>query len=63
MKHQSKWAGQIRHVMTILGGGLVAGGFADESTIQEILGGLMAAAGLILSWTSPAKKIGKGDFE
>ena len=61
MKHQAKWAGQIRHVLTVIGGALIAGGYADESTIQEILGGVMAATGLILSWTSTAKKIGEGD--
>ncbi len=61
MKHQAKWAGQIRHVLTVIGGALIAGGYADESTIQEILGGVMAATGLILSWTSKAKKIGEGD--
>lgn len=61
MKNQAKWAGQIRHILTIAGGGLVAGGFTDESTVQQILGGFMALSGLILSWKSPAKIEGKGD--
>ncbi len=63
MKNQAKWAGSIRHVLTIAGGALVAGGYTDESTVQQIVGGFMALAGLILSWTSPAKKEGKGDPE
>lgn len=61
MKHKAKWVGQIRHVLTIMGGALVAGGYADESTIQEVLGGFMAFAGLILSWRDPSKTIGEGD--
>jgi len=63
MKHQAKWAGQIRHILTIIGGALVAGGYAEESVIQEIIGGFMAIAGLILSWRSPAKKVGEGDLQ
>lgn len=63
MKHQAKWAGMIRHVLTIAGGALVAGGYTDESTVQQILGGAMALSGLILSWKSPAKKTGEGDPE
>ena len=63
MKHQAKWAGQLRHWLGIMGAGLVAGGYADESTIQQIIGGAMALTSLILSWSSPAKKEGKGDPE
>ncbi len=62
MKHQAKWAGQFRHALGIIGAGLVAGGYADGAIVQEIIGGLMALAGLYLSWTSKAKKIGEGDF-
>jgi len=46
-----------------MGGALVAGGYADESTIQQILGGFMAFAGLILSWRDPSKTIGEGDLK
>ncbi len=62
MKHQAKWAGQIRHVLTTIGGALVAGGYTDESTVQQIIGGAMALVGLYLSWTSKAKRVGEGDL-
>ncbi len=40
----------------------VAGGYADEGVVTEIIGGLMALAALVLSWTSKAKKVGEGDL-
>ncbi len=61
MKHQAKIAGQFRHVLVFVGAAIVAGGYADETVIAEIIGGLMALAALVLSWTSKAKKIGEGD--
>ncbi len=61
MKNKAKWAGQIRHVLGIAGAALVAGGYADESVVSEIIGGLMALTALVLSWISPAKKVGEGD--
>ncbi len=62
MKHQAKIAGQIRHILGFAGAALAAGGYADESVIQEIIGGLMALTALVLSWISKAKKVGEGDF-
>ena len=62
MKHKAKIAGQFRHVLGIVGAALVAGGYADETIVTEIIGGLMALVALVLSWISPAKKIGEGDF-
>ncbi len=62
MKHQAKIAGTFRHVLGIVGAAIVAGGYADEGVVAEIIGGLMALAALVLSWTSRAKKIGGGDF-
>ena len=62
MKHKAKLAGQARHLLTIIGAALVAGGYADESMIQEIIGGAMTAIGLVMSWTSKAKKVGEGDI-
>ena len=61
MKHGAKWAGALRHALTIAAGAVVAGGYADESTVQQIIGGFMALAGLVLSVTSPAKIEGTGD--
>lgn len=40
----------IRHVMTALGGYLMAQGLADEGTVSEISGGVIAASGVFLSW-------------
>ena len=62
MKHQAKLAGQVRHYLTIAGAALVAGNFAEAGVIDEIIGGMMALTGLVLSWTSKAKRIGEGDF-
>ncbi len=62
MKHQAKIAGQARHVLGIVGAGLVAGGYAEGGVVAEISGGLMALIALVLSWTSKAKKVGEGDF-
>ncbi len=46
----SKLAGpMIRHGATVLGGWLLANGYADESTAQQIVGGASAAAGVVLS--------------
>ena len=62
MKHKAKLAGQVRHYLTIAGAAIVAGNFAEAGVVDEIIGGMMALTGLILSWTSKAKKIGEGDF-
>lgn len=40
----------IRHGATVLGGYLLADGIADEATVQQIVGGVTAAAGLGLSY-------------
>lgn len=40
----------IRHVATSIGAVMVANGWADEATASEITGGLIALAGLGLSW-------------
>ena len=61
MKNHAKIAGSFRHILGIAGAAIVAGGYADEGVISEIIGGLMALTALVLSWTSPAKKIGEGD--
>ncbi len=63
MKNQSKWAGMIRHFMTIVGAAAVSLGYADEDTMMQIVGGVVALFGLVWSWVSPAKKVGAGDPE
>ena len=40
----------IRHGATVLGGYLLAQGYADENTVAQITGGLTAAGGVALSF-------------
>ena len=75
MTNQAKWAGQLRHFITAAGGVLVALGVArpGESTtlietVNAFFGSGLALAGAasiiggnIMSWISPAKKVGEGD--
>ena len=61
MKNGAKLAGQVRHLLGIAGAALVAGGYADDAVIQEIIGGAMALIAMVLSWTSKAKRVGHGD--
>ena len=63
MKNQSKWAGMIRHFLTIVGAAAVSLGYADEDTMMQIVGGAVALFGIVWSWVSPAKKVGAGDPE
>jgi hypothetical protein len=44
----------IRHGMTVLGGYMVAGGYADEEIWQAITGGAVAAGGVALSFGEKA---------
>ena len=62
MRHEAKIAGQARHALGIVGAALIAGGYAEEGVIHEIIGGLMALLALVLSWTSKAKAVGEGDM-
>ncbi len=62
MKNMAKIKGQIRALLTALGGFAVGKGLVDESTMLEIVGGVMALLGAVWSWRDKAKKIGEGDF-
>lgn len=54
----SQFAGPIiRHGATVVGGYLIAQGWADESTAGEIVGGLVAAGGLIMSWAEKTIRV------
>lgn len=46
--------GLIRHVLTFVGGIIVAKGLIDESLSQEIIGGLMTVVGGV--WSVVSKK-------
>jgi len=51
----AKVAGAVaRHFLTIAGGYLVAQGYADETTVQQITGGGVALAGV--AWSVLEKK-------
>jgi len=62
MKHKAKLAGTLRHLLGITGVAVVARGYANEVVVAEVIGVIMALAPFVLSWISPAKKIGEGDF-
>ena len=46
----------IRHGATILGGWLIASGYADDATVQQITGGLVALGGVGLSFVEKAAR-------
>ena len=46
--------GLIRHILTFLGGTIIAKGVADEAAMTELIGGLMTVIGAI--WSITAKK-------
>lgn len=39
----------VRHILTAVGGFLVARGFADSTTVETIIGGAVALTGVISS--------------
>jgi hypothetical protein len=47
--------GIIRHVLTAVGGMAVILGYYDESTVTQITGGLMTAAGFVWSIVNKTK--------
>lgn len=48
------WLGIARHVLTVIGGGLVAKGYLDAGTLNVIIGGAVAAGGV--AWSIVDKK-------
>tara|TARA_R110002072_G_scaffold226393_1_gene383385 strand:+ start:267 stop:452 length:186 start_codon:yes stop_codon:yes gene_type:complete len=48
-------APMIRHGATLIGGYLIAEGYADENTTNEIVGGFVALGGVV--WSFVDKKI------
>jgi hypothetical protein len=53
--------GVIRHILTALGGGLVASGNATDGDVQAIIGGIVAAVGVIWSIWSKRKQQAQPD--
>ena len=54
--NQKKLFGLGRHILTTLGGYLVGAGYLDESSMLEIVGGLMSLAGIFASYMAKEKK-------
>jgi hypothetical protein len=52
--------GILRHVLTGVGVLAVSKGYADETTVMEIGGGIVALLGTLWSVFSPDKKKGNG---
>lgn len=46
----------VRHVLTGAGSVLMARGYADEATVQAVIGGVLAVVGLALSYQDKAKR-------
>jgi len=51
---QEKVLGVLRHILTFAGGFVVAKGWIDESSVQEIVGALATLVGSI--WSVASKK-------
>jgi hypothetical protein len=49
-------SGQIRHLLTAIGGAIVANGWAGDATVQISIGVIMAVVGFV--WSYRAKKKG-----
>jgi hypothetical protein len=47
--------GIVRHVLTAMGGMAVILGYYDESTVTQIIGGLMTAVGFVWSIVNKTK--------
>jgi hypothetical protein len=51
----TKLFGFIRHLLTFGGGYMVAKGYFDEATMNELVGAVMSIIGAVWSWQSPEK--------
>ena len=49
------WMGFFRHMLTMLGGVLIAKGWLDESAMPELVGAVMTLVGFIWSWSNKKK--------
>lgn len=58
MNRKAQFMGQVRSVLIAIGAYLVATGKSDEATVQQMIGGITAAIGVIWSWNAPEKKSG-----
>jgi hypothetical protein len=51
--------GFVRHVLTLVGGGLVSYGLADESVIPELVGAVITIVGFVWSAFDKQSRIEK----
>ncbi len=49
------WMGFVRHLLTMMGGVLIAKGWLDESTMPELLGAVMTIVGFVWSYMQKAE--------
>lgn len=54
--NKEKWLGIARHVLGFVGAYAVSRGWADDSTIAEIIGGLIALGSVVWSVAAPEKQ-------
>ena len=47
--------GLIRHLLTVVGGGLVAKGYIDADTVYELSGALVSVVGIVWSYMDKRK--------
>ena len=50
--NSQQFMGIVRHVATFVAGVAVSKGYLDDQSALEIVGGLVALAGIVWSWTS-----------
>ena len=60
MMNWTKINGVVRHILTFGGGYMVAKGYFDEATMNELVGAAMSILGALWSWNTPEKITGGG---
>lgn len=48
--------GLVRHILTFVGGYVVAKGLVDDALVGELIGGIMTILGVAWSYAAPEKK-------
>ncbi len=52
----ARLAGQVRHLLSFVGGLVAARGWADAATVEALVGVLVALAGTVWSYHAPEKR-------
>lgn len=53
----AQWLGFIRHVLTGVGGLLIAAGWLEAGTAEQLIGGAMTVIGFIWSWAAKSPSL------